>query len=120
MNEQEKISEQLCSIIQESLPKAERSVKWNAPNFSVAGQDLITLNFSPRHPVRVVFHRGAKAVDTKTSQRMIDDVSGLLTWASDQRAYASFPTVESVTEHADWLMHVAKAWVLAVKSQSKE
>ena len=120
MNEREEIAEQLCSLIQAAVPKAERTVKWNAPNFSVDGQDLITLNLSPRHPVRVVFHQGTKAVDTNTGKRMIDDESGLLTWATDQRAYASFPTTTSLAENAKWLTKICKAWALAVKKKLDE
>lgn len=117
MSEEENIAEQICLVIQNALPQAERNTNWNAPNFSIEGRDLITLNLSPRHPVRVVFHRGAKAVDTKTGQRLINDTSGLLTWASDQRAVASFPATELTVEMAKWLREVCLAWVTAVNDQ---
>lgn len=103
----------LCAILAEALPEAQRDVKWNAPNFSVAGRDLITLNLSPRHPVRVVFHRGAKAVDSKTGQRLVADASGRLDWATDQRAYAGFADAEAVAAGRDWLIGFARAWVSA-------
>ena len=103
MNEREEIAEQHCSIIQAAVPKAKQNMKWSAPNFSVDGQDLLTLNLSPRYPVRIVFHRGAKAVDTKTGKRMIEDGRSLLTWATDQRAYASFATMTALAENARWL-----------------
>jgi hypothetical protein len=76
---------------------------------------MITLNFSPRHPVRIVFHRGAKAKDTKTGARLVDDEGGLLTWATDQRAYASFPDTAFVSRHADWLAKTCQTWVAAAR-----
>lgn len=109
------ITEALCTVIKRALPEAIQSTKWHAPNFSVDGQDLITLNFSPRHPARVVFHRGAKAKDTKTGTRLVDDASGLLTWATDQRAYASFPDSASVSQNAEWLAETCRAWIVAAR-----
>lgn len=105
----------LCRIIERALPDAIQNTKWNAPNFSIDGQDLITLNLSPRHPVRIVFHRGAKAKDTKTGQRLVDDASGLLTWATDQRAYASFPDTASVSQRTEWLAATCRTWVAAAR-----
>lgn len=107
------IADALCDVIARSIPQAVRTTKWNAPNFQVSEHDLITLNFSPRHPVRVVFHRGAKAVDTKTGNRLVADDSQRLTWATDQRAYAAFADVAAVQDGSDWLTGFCQKWVTA-------
>ncbi len=72
---------------------------------------MITLNLPPKGGVRVVFHRGTKAIDTKTGQRLIDDPSSRLIWATDQRATAHFTTVYEVADSADWLRRICQDWV---------
>lgn len=109
MDLKEEVLEALCQIIEQALPESQR----NTPNFSVGGQDMIALNFSPRHPVRIVFHRGATAKDKKTGARLVDDEGRLLTWATDQRANASFPDTAFVSRHADWLAKTCRTWVAA-------
>lgn len=110
-----KIGDALCAIIVAALPLAKQSVKWNAPNFSLAGQDLITLNFSPNKPVRIVFHRGAKAVDSKTGVRLLPDETGRLRWATDQRTYASFANLGEVSQSAVWLKDFCQRWARAAQ-----
>lgn len=114
-NRQE-IGDALCAVIAAALPLAIHSVKWNAPNFALNGHDLITLNFSPKKPVRIVFHRGAKAVDTKTGVRLCLDETGRLTWATDQRAYASFATISDVETNAVWLADYCQRWAIAARA----
>jgi hypothetical protein len=105
--------EALCAVLEAALPKAERNEKWNAPNFSIGGRDLITLNLPPKGPVRVIFHRGAKARDTKTGDRLVSDDSARLMWATDQRAVAAFESPEDVALAAAWLKKFAKQWISA-------
>lgn len=113
----EQIADALCALICASLPAAKQTTKWNAPNFAINDQDMITLNFSPKHAVRVVFHRGAKAVDTKTGTRLVADDSGRLTWATDQRAYASFTNLPAVQNDASWLADFCRKWADAALHQ---
>lgn len=114
--ERDEMTEALCAQILTALPKAQQSTKWNAPNFSIDGQDVVTLNFPPKGGVRIVFHRGAKAVDTKTGTRLVADDSGRLKWATDQRAYAAFATLDDVNMAQEWLADFAPKWVAAAKS----
>jgi Domain of unknown function (DU1801) len=113
----EQIASALCALIGASLPSAKQTTKWNAPNFEMDNCDLITLNFSPKHPVRIVFHRGAKAVDTKTGRRLVTDDSGRLTWATDQRAYTSFSDLTAVQNGASWLTDFCQKWAAAARFQ---
>jgi hypothetical protein len=103
----------LCAVIQAALPEADESVKWNAPSFSVADLDLVTLSIAPRHGVRVVFHRGATAFDTRTGNRLIADLSGRLTWATDQRAHVAFSDPAAVQDDAAWLGDICRRWAAA-------
>jgi hypothetical protein len=116
--DKEQVGDALVALIGASLPMAEQTTKWNAPNFVIDGRDLITLNFSPKNPVRIVFHRGSKAVDTKTGRRLLADETGRLTWATDQRAYASFPDLSSVMDGSSWLTDFCQKWVVAATQES--
>lgn len=115
-SEKDQITAALCDLIAAALPTAKKTTKWNAPNFEIDGRDLITLNFSPKSPVRIVFHRGAKAKDTKTGQRLVQDQTDRLIWATDQRAYVSFPDLSSVRNGALWLTDFCPKWVLAAQT----
>ena len=108
----------LCAVIAGALPEAVQGVKWNAPNFAVRGVDLITLNLSPRHPVRVIFHRGASAVDSKTGQRLVADPDRRLTWATDQRATVGFSDLAEVERQALWLAGFCQTWVAAALTRA--
>lgn len=99
-----------CALLHEALPQAEQNRKWNAPNFSLGGQDIITLNLPPKGGVRIVFHRGAKAVDSKTGTFLVPDGSGRLKWATDQRAYAALDALDELEAHRDWLLDFARKW----------
>lgn len=116
-SDRKQIGDALCALIHNALPSATMTTKWNAPNFSVDGCDLITLNFSPKHPVRIVFHLGTKAIDTKTGSRLVEDDSGRLTWATDQRAYASFSDFSTVQNSDSWLSSFCQKWVDAASKQ---
>ncbi|WP_288928919.1 DUF1801 domain-containing protein [uncultured Maritimibacter sp.] len=106
------LAQRLVAIIHAALPDATLGQKWNAPSFAVAGRDLITLNLPPKGgQVRVIFHRGAKAKDTDTGARLIDEPEGRLTWPSDQRAIACFKLGEDID--GDWLSRVCQNWVRA-------
>lgn len=108
------LAQRLVAIIHAALPDATLGQKWNAPSFAVAGRDLITLNLPPKGgQVRLIFHRGAKAKDTDTGARLIDEPEGRLTWPSDQRAIACFRIGGEVDE--DWLTNICQLWVKAVE-----
>ena len=113
--EKQQIAEAFCALIKAALPSADQTTKWNAPNFVIHNRDLVTLNLSSKHAVRIVFHRGAQALDTKTGNRLVADDSGRLTWATDQRAYASFPNLAAVNISESWLGAFCQKWVDAAK-----
>lgn len=52
--------EVLRAVIAGAVPAARRGTVWNAPNFAIGGQDMITLNLPPKGPVRVIFHVGSR------------------------------------------------------------
>lgn len=105
----------LRDIVRAAEPDLHEHIKWNAPSYQSCGDDRITFNLSKPDLVQIVFHRGAKAVDTKTGKRLIDDDSGHLRWATDQRCYAAFASLADVDMRREWLAGFVQRWISAVK-----
>ncbi len=104
----------LRDLIRSAAPDLHEHIKWNAPSYQFGGDDRITFNLSKPNLVQIVFHRGAKAVDTKTGKRLIDDDSGYLRWATDQRAYVAFTALSEVEARREWLAGFVPRWIAAV------
>ncbi|MCB1358639.1 MAG: DUF1801 domain-containing protein [Maritimibacter sp.] len=111
MDDWSDLSAALVAVIRDALPEADETVKWNAPSFAVAGQHLVTLMRPKSGGARVVLHRGAGAVDTRTGTRLLDSADRRLTWATDQRAQIGFMTCAEIAASADWLAGVLRDWV---------
>ena len=103
----------LREIIRTAAPGLQEHIKWNAPSYQAGGDDRITFNLSQVDAVQVIFHRGATAKDTRTGNRMIADSSGLLRWATDQRAILRVVTLEQVKAQRGWLANFVPLWVSA-------
>ncbi len=70
-------------------PAAVESVKWNAPNFAMGGQDRVTFRLQPGGRFQVVLHRGARVKDS--SGFTFEDPDNLVTWASADRGVIDVP-----------------------------
>ncbi|GKY87458.1 DUF1801 domain-containing protein [Sinisalibacter aestuarii] len=115
MDDWPSISAALVAVIRTALPEAVEDVKWNAPSFAIDGQHLVTL-MRPKHGgARVVLHRDAKAVDTKTGTRLLAIADSRLRWATDQRAQIGFASLAEVEAGADWLAGLVRDWVRAAR-----
>ncbi|MEZ5721957.1 MAG: DUF1801 domain-containing protein [Paracoccaceae bacterium] len=109
------LSDALVTILRAALPEAVEEVKWNAPSFAIGGQHLVTLMRPKNGGARVILHRGAKAVDTKTGARLLDVADKRLTWATDQRAQVAFASRAEIEAGADWLAGLVRDWVAAAR-----
>lgn len=52
--------ENLRRVILTADPDLVEGIKWNGPNYSLNGQDRITMRIHPPKQVQLVLHRGAK------------------------------------------------------------
>jgi hypothetical protein len=78
-----KLVERARLLVAEACPKAEESIKWNAPNFAVCGVDRVTLGLNPKGGLRFVLHRGAKGRDARRFS--FDDPAKLAKWPRPDR-----------------------------------
>lgn len=109
------VAAELRDIVRHAHPELTEGVKWNAPSYSIGGDDRITFNLSANDKVRIIFHRGAKMKDARTGHGIIDDPAGLLEWASDDRAIATFRTQEEAASAKRALVAVIKEWIKATR-----
>ncbi len=90
----------------------EENVKWNGPNYSLSGNDRVTMKIQPPKNVQLIFHRGAK-VKEQPKEKLIKNDFGILDWKENDRAVATFKTMEEIKANAIPLRKVIEQWLLA-------
>jgi hypothetical protein len=107
----------LRAIVGKAAPQLVEGVKWNAPSWRLPdGDDCLTCNLSAKDRVRLIFHRGAKAKDAHGKGRLLADDQGLLEWAADDRAIATFRSLAEIEAAKARLAKLVKAWLAAVRA----
>ena len=104
--------ETLREIILQSDKKLTEHIKWNAPSFCINGEDRVTMKIMPPKNIQLVFHRGAK-VKEQPKTRLIEDASGLLKWPANDRAVATFTTMEEIRSKEKLLTGIIRQWITA-------
>ncbi|MCB0569087.1 MAG: DUF1801 domain-containing protein [Phaeodactylibacter sp.] len=90
------------------------NIKWNGPNYCDGAHDRITMRIQPPRQIQLIFHRGAKKLE-QPKARLISDTSGLLSWRENDRAIATFKTMEAVKQAESNLKLIVKAWLEATR-----
>lgn len=96
--------------IREADGRLVEQIKWNAPSFALGELDLVTMKLFPPKNVQIIFHRGAKKTVPPAS-RLLNEDFGLLKWPANDRAVATFTSLEQFeSQQADFRSIVA-AWI---------
>lgn len=103
----------LRNLLLNSGIELDELIKWNAPSYSWKGQDCITMKLFPPKSIQIIFHRGAK-VQELPSQKLIDDLSGLLSWKSNDRAVMTFKNAEEICKHRTGIEAIVNKWIKAL------
>ncbi len=108
----------LRAIVAAADARLVEGIKWNAPSFRLddAADDCLTFNLGAKDAVRLIFHCGAKAKHGKGKGRLLAADGGLLDWAADDRAIATFRSAAEVTTAKVALRKVVRAWLAAVQA----
>jgi hypothetical protein len=88
------------------------NIKWNAPNFCFANNDLITMRIQPPKQLQLIFHRGAKT-QKQSKDKLIKNDSGLLIWKENDRAVATFKNMADIEKSKSDLAKIVKDWISA-------
>ncbi len=94
--------EELRNCILSAKFGIEENIKWNGPNYTFNGEDRITMKIQPPKNVQLIFHRGAKVLPMP-KKRLVKDNSRLLSWKTNDRAFATFATMEEVISKKETL-----------------
>jgi hypothetical protein len=98
-------------IIFSANPDLTEHIKWNAPSFCLDGEDKITYNLSPKKDsIQLVFHRGAKKKELP-KEKLINDDSGLLKWATNDRAVIRFTSMQEILEDETKIQEIIQKWL---------
>jgi hypothetical protein len=96
--------------ILDSNPMITEQIKWKAPNFCYAGNDRVTFNLRAPDRLKLIFHRGAKVVDS--SNFAFEDPTGLMKWVSADRAIVTFDNIDSVERRLPELVSLVNRWMV--------
>ncbi len=86
------------------------NIKWNGPNYSFAEQDRITIKIQPPKNLQIIFHCGAK-VKEQPKGKLIKNDFGLLIWKENNRAVATFNSMQEIEQNAVQLSSIVKEWI---------
>jgi len=100
----------LRSIIMSTGMNLSEGIKWNAPNYSINGNDRITLRINSPKMIQIIFHRGAK-VQEQPPERILDDKYTILLWKENDRAIASFKSLNEIQDNILILKEIITKWI---------
>ena len=104
--------EQLRMAVLSAHDGLAENIKWNSPNFTVQGEDRLTLRVHPPRQIQLIFHRGAKK-QPSPKEPLLSDGSGLLTWKETDRAVATFRSMAEIEEKKAALQQLVVEWIRA-------
>ncbi|MEZ5147990.1 MAG: DUF1801 domain-containing protein [Bacteroidales bacterium] len=91
----------------------QENIKWNSPNYSINGEDRITMRIHPpRMQLQLIFHRGAKKQE-QPKNKLISSKSKLLIWKENDRAIITIKNSAQIENAQAELIEIINAWIAA-------
>lgn len=87
------------------------NIKWNGPNYSVEGEDRVSIRIYPANSFALILHRGSKA-QQEPENRILDDDQGILLWKSNDRAVVTFKDIESFDAAKPHIPKIVRNWFI--------
>ena len=103
----------LRALVLAAAPGVTEQIKWNAPSFSLGGEDRITMGIEAKGGVRAILHRGVKVKDA--AGFAFDDPAGLARWPAVDRGVLIFKTEAEITDRAVELADLFTRWFAATR-----
>jgi hypothetical protein len=100
----------LCEVIVLAEPRLVSVIKWNAPSFTLDGQDVVTTGINRNGGVRLVLHRGAAKAAPGTTRPVIEDPEQMLDWRGADRAMLTVESAEAVTAASREITSFVRQW----------
>lgn len=107
--------EQLRICILEANKRLGENIKWNGPNYYLDNEDRITMRVQPpTKQVQLIFHRGVKK-KTQPKDKLIANKSKMLVWKENDRAIATFKSLQDIESGKTELTTIINEWIKAAK-----
>jgi len=107
--------EQLRHCILAANSDLTENIKWNGPNYCHKNDDRITMRvMPPKKQAQLIFHRGTKKLE-QPKEKLIEDQSGLLVWKENDRAIATFKSMEEIENAKASLTSIIDNWLKATQ-----
>lgn len=85
-------------------------IKWKGPNYSINGEDRITIRIHPQKQLQVIFHRGAK-VKEPPEGRLLSKNYDILLWKENDRAIATFKNIDEIQKNSNMIKEIVEKWI---------
>jgi len=102
--------EALREIILNSHRDIKENIKWNGPNYTLNGQDRITIKVNPTKSFHLILHTGAK-VQQQPAKKILENDYGILIWRSNDRAIADFKKAGDFNKVSVQISEIVKNWL---------
>jgi len=86
------------------------NIKWNGPNYTFNWEDRITMKIQPPKNLQLIFHRGAKVLEMP-KEKLLNEDFGLLNWKTNDRAVATFVTMDEIVANKESLSKIVNEWI---------
>ena len=107
--------EQLRNCILSANKNISENIKWNGPNYCIDNEDRITMRVQPpTKQVQLIFHRGAKKKE-QPKDKLIANKSKMLVWKENDRAIATFKSLQEIENGKTELVTIINDWIKAAK-----
>ncbi len=104
--------EGIRNVIMGAEPRLVETLKWNAPNFVLDGEDRLTLNLMNKEgKIKLVFHMGATQKEDKKAHPVMTDTTGLIFWNSNIRGTITFESSQHVSQVCEQLTDLIRNWL---------
>ncbi|TCP58103.1 uncharacterized protein DUF1801 [Tumebacillus sp. BK434] len=107
--------EAVRQIILRTDSRITEQIKWNAPSFCFQQEDRVTFNLQGKGFFRLIFHCGAKAKQPPLQAPLIEDTTGLLEWAANDRAILKLTSMEDVQAKEEQIAELVRRWIEAAQ-----
>jgi hypothetical protein len=98
------------SLILSIDPNIQEIWKWNAPSFTLEGNDICTFRLQPKQQFQLILHKGAKVVKSKAI--MPDDYDHILVYLSADRVLIDLKKYTLDEDFRKTLMDIIQKWIL--------
>lgn len=103
--------DQVRSLVVGAAPELVEGIKWNAPSYALAGNDIITFNFRQFGGVALIFHTGPKGKDTQTGTHLFAGGFSEIRWLADKRFAVAIADQAFLDSHREDLAATVRRWV---------